>query len=339
MTATIAGLKSLRKIQGSIIESPRGTLTAATFRMIGTLGMKLNQKFYRPDDLETGRLSSFERSHVVSEEAELPFASEANYEQLGYLLGMAIRGGVAGGSPADSLYTYTYAPNLTGASALDTRSIEYGDDVQAFVSTFCFAKDLELSWSLEDVVKVKAALCGQSVATQAFTSAISNPVTLSPIITGTGKLYIDTSWASMVGVAPTAVAATLVDGSFKVVQGQTGIKYADGAIHYTDIAEKKRHVELNLTLAFTSGVAGYFANYKASPQTKMFVGIKFTGPLVGVSSHAELDLFGAYVIDDYDTLDERDGQDIVKLKLVSEYDVTGTAEWQVVLKNGVSAFA
>ena len=43
-----------------------------------------------PDDLETGRLASFERSAVISRDAKLPFESDANYEQLAYFLNMAV---------------------------------------------------------------------------------------------------------------------------------------------------------------------------------------------------------------------------------------------------------
>lgn len=331
-----AGIRALRRIQVSPIESPRGTVTAATFRMIGTLGMKNEQKYYRPNDLETGRLSDFERSYIVGEQAKLPFASEANYEQLGYLLGMTVRGAVTGGAPADSLYTYTYAPNLTASSVLDTRTVEYGDDVQAFVSPFCFGTDLELSGTLDDALKVKTNLVGQNVRTQSFTGSLSNPTTLTPVIFGTGKLYVDTSWA---GIGGTQVTATFVDMSWKLTQGQTPIKYADGNIYFSDIAEKKRHAELSLTLAFTSGAAGYFADYIASPQNKKYIRMKFTGPLVGATSRDELDIDGSYVIDDYPELTERDGQDIVKLKLVSIYDTTGSKEFQVILKNGVSSYA
>ena len=94
-----------------------------------------------------------------------------------------------------------------------------------------------------------------------------------------------------------------------------------------------------MTLAFTSGVAGYFANYIASKQTAMFIRIGFIGGLIGVTATNSLNLDGCYVIDDYPKFDEREGQDIVKLKLVSIYDVTGTSEWKITLGNAIAAFA
>lgn len=332
-----AGTKALRKIELAVEITPGNQVTTSTARLIGTLGMEQTQKLYRPEDLETGRLSSFERSHVVGEQAVLPFGSDANYEQLGYLLGMSIIGGIAGGAPTDGCYTRTYIPNLTSLNAPDTYTIKYGDDVQAFISGFCFSPDLELSGTLDDAVKVKANIVGQNVRTGTFTN-VSAPVTLTPVVVGTGKLYVNDTWAHMISNT-SLVAATLVDFSYKVTAGINPIKYVDGNIYFSGRAEKKRHVELEMTLAFTSGVAGYLTtNFIASPQVAQFIRIEFTGPIVGGgSTHALLDLDGCFIIDGYPTLAERDGQDIVKVKFVSRYDVTSSSEWEVILRNAVSA--
>lgn len=332
MTNPVAGIKALRKIQLAKEVTPGTPVTTSTANLIGKLGMKLEQKFYRPDDLETGKLSSFERSIVVGEMAKLPFESDANYEQLGYLLGMAIKGAITPTGPTDGQYVWTYLPNLTASNAVDTYTIKYGDDIQAFYSPFVFATDLEISGTLDEAVKVKSNLVGQFITPGTFTS-LTNPTTLTPVITNTGKLYIDTTWA---GLGVTNKAATLIDFSYKISNGINAVKYLDGFIYYTDRAEKKRHVELDLTLAFNSVSYAEFAKFIASTQTKSFIRIEFTGPLIGSSHYDVLDLDGSFVIDDYDTLTERDGQDIVKLKLVSIYDSTGTAEWQVILKNALS---
>lgn len=329
-----AGLRALRRIQLAKEVTPGQQVATATARLIGTLGMKNDQKYYRPDDLETGKLSSYERSFIVGEQATLPFASDANYEQLGYLLGMSVIGGIVGGSPTDGQYTRTYIPNLTAANAPDTYTIQYGDDVQAFISGFCYSPDLEISGVLDDAVKVKANIIGQNVRTGTFT-ALSNPTALTPVIMGTCLLYINDTWAHMLANT-SLVPATLVDFTYKITPGIMPVKYADGQIYFSDRAEKKRHVELNVTFAFNSGTAGLFANYIASPQTAKFIRLEFTGPLVGTTHHDTLDLDGCFIIDDYDTLTEREGQDIVKMKMVSQYDITATAEWEVILRNGIA---
>ena len=329
-----AGLKALRRIQLAK-EITHGTaVSTATARLIGTLSMKEDHKYYRPNDLETGKLSDYERSYIISEEMSGAFESDVNFEQLGYLLAMSIKGGVAPTGPTDSAYLWTFKPNLTAANDPNSYTMQYGDDAQAFIAAYCFAKDLEISGTMEEVLKVKANLAGQNMRAGSFTS-LSNPTVLTPVSMAAGKLFVDSSWANL---GNTNVTGTLVDFIYKVSPGIIPIKYADGAIHFTDRAEKKRHVEAEVTFAFTSGVAGYYTDYIAAPQTHKFIRLEFTGPKIGATTgYDKLQLDGSFVIDDFSTLAEREGQDVVKLKLLSEYDSTGTSEWQILLTNALSA--
>jgi len=325
-----AGLKALRKIQLGL-ETVPGTPVAATTRLLGQMKYDLDQKLYRAEDYDTGRLSSFERSIPVAISAKLPFEADANYEQLAYLLGMAIKGGVAGVG-GSSLYTWTYLPNLSSLNAVNTYTIQYGDDIQAFVSAFCFAQGLDLSWALDDVVKVKAALVGQTVATTTFVGGLVFPATLNPVITNTGKLYIDTTWA---GLGGTVKAATLLDGTWKITEGMIPIKYLDGFLWNSDKTEKKRHIELEATMAFNPNLTALWAAYTASPQTAIFVRIKFTGPVTGAGNMA-LQLEGCFTIEKLSPpFEDREGQNISKVKLVSQYDPVSGKEWQVVLTNAI----
>lgn len=328
-----SGLRALRKIQCAREVTHGTAITTSTAQLIGKFTMKQDQKYYRPDDLETGSLSSFEHSHIVSEQMAGVFESDANYEQLGYILAMGVKGGVTPTGPSDSLYTWTFEPNLTAINDVNSYTLKYGDDIQAFISPFCFATDFELSGSLEDAVKVKANIVGQNVRAGTFTS-LSNPAALNPVKMGNCKLYINPSWATM---GNTQVSNTIIDFAYKVTQGITPVKYGDGSLFFTEMAEKKRHVELDVTFAFTSGVAGYFTDYITSPQAAKFIRLAFQGPLVGSTSRADLNLDGAFIIDDYDTFGERDGQDIVKLKLVSKRDATSGKEWSIILKNALAA--
>jgi hypothetical protein len=332
----MSGLKALRKIQLAKEVTPGTQISTATARLIGTATMENDQKFYRPDDLDTGRLASYEHSYIVGEQAKITFNADANYEQLGYLLGMNVIGGITGGSPTDSVYTRTYVPNMTSANAPDTYTIQYGDDTQAFISGFCYATDLEFTANAQDdkaVMMVKANIVGQNVRASTFTAAITPPATVTPVIVGTGALYIDSTWA---GLGGTKISTSLIDLSYKVVPSITPVKYIDGTIYFSDRAEAKRHVEISATFAFNAGVAGYFTNFIASPSALQFVRFKFTGPLIGATAHAELDLDAAMVIDKYATLTDRSGQDTVKLTMLSQYDATSSHDFQAILKNGVA---
>ena len=325
MIAPIAGKRALRKIQFGK-ESTPGVAVPATARIVGTLGMKQENQYYRPADLETARLSEFERSVVTGKQATLPFEADANFEQLPYLLGMAVKGSVtASGSGGQHVRDYT--PNLTSSANLDTYTVEYGDDVAAYRSTYCVATDLEISGQIDEVLMVKATLIGQSVEPSPFTPGLNPPPALNSAIMDMGKLYLDSSYANL---GSTRQEATLVDFSYKVSQGITPMKYGDGSLSFSQIAEKKRHIDLDLTVAYNANAVSLYPVYNA--QTSIFIRLDFDGP-----AGAKLTLDGCYVIDDYGTLEERDGQDIVKLTLVSIYDQTGNFEWGVKLVNSLPA--
>ena len=49
-----AGVRAFRKIQLTKESTPGTQVTPPTAQLIGTLGMQNDQKYYRPDDLETG---------------------------------------------------------------------------------------------------------------------------------------------------------------------------------------------------------------------------------------------------------------------------------------------
>ncbi len=141
MTVPVAGIRALRKIQLGKETTPGGAGTVNT-RLVGKLGMKLDQKYYRPEDLETGRLSSYERSFIVGEQAALPFEADATYEQLPFLLSMSVKGGISGVLSAEGQYVWTFLPNLTAANSPTTFTFEYGDDIRRFQSLYCYSPNL-----------------------------------------------------------------------------------------------------------------------------------------------------------------------------------------------------
>ena len=330
------GIKALRRIQLVKEVTPGTQITTATAKLVMGGEFENTQEFYRPDDLDNGILESYTRSYLTGEQAKIALNGDANYEQLAYLLGMCIIGGIVGGSPTDSVYTRTFLPNLTSANNPDTYTMQYGDDVEAWIAGFCYATDLELTAALGEkaVMKAKANLVGQSFLPSTFTGAISLPTTLTPVIVGSGQLYIDSSWANL---GNTHISNSLVELSYKITPGIQPIKYIDGNIYFSDRAEAKRHVEMSVTFALNSTTAAYFAaNYNTSPQPLQFIRCKFTGPLIGATAHAELDLDCAAVIDKWPALSDRQGQDTVKLNLLSQLDPTSQHAWQVILKNGVA---
>ncbi len=326
---SLAGKSALRKIQLGK-ESNHGVAVQATARLVGKLSPKLTQEYYRPSDLDVGRLSEFDRSVVTGVLADLTYEGDANYEQLAYLLGMAVKGGVTP-TASGGAYTWDYTPNLYSTANLDTYTIEHGDDKHQFQSSFCFAKSLELSGQVDDAVMVSANIVGQDMIAKPFTAGLNPPTSITPAISGMGKLYVDTSKASL---GTTQFTATLVDWSYKLREGYTPMKYTDGGLTFTDVAEKKRGVDLDVTMAFNDNSYGLFQAYRGTTaaQTPIFVRISFSEPIKGWG----LTLEGCFLVAEFDAPDDRDGQSIVSMSLKSIYDPISDWEWGIKLVNGLA---
>ena len=168
-----------------------------------------------------------------------------------------------------------------------------------------------------------------------------------------------------------AIPSTLISFSYIIETGLSPVKYINDDISYSDIVEGKRHVELNITAAFNKNVANWFEDwYKGyvkeirnttdtvtgsttgdplagggaigigSPsirriQESRVLELRFYGKdydhNAGVGKLLSLQINGKLV--EYSSLSEREEQNIVSLKFLSEYDEEGGRDFRVILVN------
>ena len=183
-----AGIRALRKIligkENMNVPPYLRVPVDATAMLVGTANMSLEQGIFMPNEYETGRLASFERSSVIARDARLSFEADATYEQLMYFLEMGVKHTVHSNenyrdaydltrandrnlsrvSYADnSVTTWVYAPNYVRSNIPRTFTMEYGDDVQAYQTAYCGIRQLELSGQVGDIVKISADMFGRDM--------------------------------------------------------------------------------------------------------------------------------------------------------------------------------
>lgn len=327
-----AGIRALRRIQIGKEATP-GAGGAATLFLTGTLGMALNQEIHQPNQWETGRLASFEQSEVIASEVALPFDSDASYEQLAYLLHMGIEVGTI------ATNTIRYSPNYYASNPPQTYVFEYGDDVQSYAANYVFARQLELSGQVGQVVSVRADLVGRQMneatiftgETTAVPPVFSiNPPPRETIKMAHAQFKADPLWTN---VGTTDVPGTLVDFNWRFMNGYTPQRFADRTLFFSEIAEAKRHVELDLTVAFNATTKAWFEDLYRVQEYQVFA-LEFINNVTGTLVPADdksLSLQVGGKITQYATLTEREGQDIVKIKIMSEFDDTGARDMRVIL--------
>lgn len=306
------GLSALRKIQVGKEATP-GTAVAATTQLVGKMTMRPNYAIYRPDDHDTGLFSEYYRSEIVGQQTTGTFESDFNFEQAPILLGMAVKGGVT--AVGD---TYDFTPTLNSAWNPDTYTLYFGDNQQVYQIPMTFATNLTISGSVDEPVMVSADLWGQQMTTGTFGVGVSIPSTLECAKTNLATVYVDSAWADL---GTTELAATVLDFSWQITEGVEAIKYLNGQLYADAMTEKKRHVELDLTLAHNDNYTGTILPAFLA-QDKVFVSISIDG-----SDTKNLTLQGSFVVDNPESLADQNGQDIVKVKLISEFDATSDNEW------------
>ena len=327
-----AGFKAFRRIQIGA-ETTSGTAVAANKYLVGTLGMQLNQDIHMPDQWETGRLASFEQSDVLMRDAALPFDSDASYGDVPYLLEMSVEQGTATAPVADtSPAILTYEPNYTSANNPRTFTVEYGDNVQAYESSYVACRQLEFSGQAGGVLSVKADLFGQDMTESTFTSSI-NPAIREIVKMSDADVYVNSAWAD----TPTAVNNVLVDMNWRFMTGYAPQRYVDGTFTFTEISQAKRHVELDMTVAFNNTTRDWFDDVYR-PQVYRVFRIRFdNGGSTTAQRYLHLEM-GGYITQ-FATLTEREGQNIAKIKAVSAYNITATRDMRVAVAHGAAALS
>ncbi len=322
----MAGLYGLSRIQigREVVE---GIPATCTYRLIGKITGKHNYNFYRPSDQMTGLLSEYTRSECTGKQAELTFESDFNYQQSGVLLAMTLLGGVHYDPVTyqiEGSYRWVFSPDLSDNWAPDTYSFEFGDNEQAYLSCMCFGKTLQISGSVDSAVMISCSMYGKDIEKTVFTSGIENPYPLECAKTDLGKVFIDNSWDNL---GKTLIPATVIDFSINWTEGLEPVKYLNGNLYASAIAEKKRHCEIELTIAHNSV-------YKETiwdafiDQSYLFVRLEFPG-----SGPNDLIIEGCFIVDNPDSLSETNSQSTLKIRLISIYDSMSDHEWCVTLIN------
>lgn len=361
-TFTSAGIRALRRILIGV-EATHGMLVAPTTILIGNLTLRMEQGLYLPDQLETGRMNMYERAEVIARDASLSYESDASYQQLELFLNMAISN-----VPVGTVWTPNYGTSDALVTALrdnfDTYTFYYGDDRLQWVSGFVSCRQLEFNGAVGDVVKLSADLFGQDAAPLANSTAVpaiiadpnytglidaaafltnsgitnrSTQSDLESVKMNTGQLYVAPMAGDEVNFTADNLDATLVDFNYRITTGFSPMRYANGQLYFTDIAQAKRGVEMEMTVAVNSDVASWFANHyrlaSGINQPRREIALQFNGSMPGntVSKQLRLRMFGA--LTEYGELAEREGQDIVRIKYQSILDETEIRDMQIELIN------
>jgi hypothetical protein len=342
------GLRSFRKIQISNVEGTPGTAEAAVEPLYGTLTQVVSDEQWHNPDQDRGVLArNYETPFAVANEVELTLEGEL-YDRLAvYLFNNAIRGNVTPTQPDDSNQPNTYewaleyaqtAANTPDATnGIDTFTLEYGDNVQAYEVEYLFTKELEITGAVGEPVTVSATMGGRQVTETTFTSSLTaQSAAYFPF--NRAKFYVETDAYASIGSTQKTGLLRGFTWTFETMF--TPLYAADGALYFTNLNEDKKFVNLEMTL-YRDGTNSEALKDAYESQDTIYLRIELLGETEmdsGQSNPPYIYLDGAFKITEWPEVEDEDGTAVVTVTAQSFYDATATKDFDVTIGTTMDAY-
>lgn len=274
-------------------ETTKGTLVAATRKLVGDGTFTEEQDFYRPP-YATGRRGNVGGAGVITRKGMmLDVATDLTAEEILWLLETGIKGQVAGVDSAGDV-TWTFEPELTtGVPTIDTATVElvrsdgvtnhyYGEFGYAMCSKF------KIEWAFNEPVKLSYTMFGRARQPGAPTAALAAYTTREVLVAPLLSMYLDTSWA---GLGTTQLTGIARSGSIEITTGFEPDYKTDGRAD-KDFSKHKvgnPMAVVSLVLEEDAVGAARWADYRAN--SLVFMRFKFLGnTIVAAPKTVQVDL-------------------------------------------------
>lgn len=342
--------RALEKAQVSNVENTVGTAEAATEILLYTdLTQVVHDKVFHTPEQDRGLLlGNIETPFQVSQQTEFEMEGPLYDRIANFMFCNGIRGNITPTQP-DAInqplhYLWTYLPGLTTqntpdiANGIDTFTLEYGGNAQAWETEYLFTKEIEISGEANEEVQFTWNMQGRQVTATTFTAALVAPTTHQYFATNKAKWYVDTTYA---GIGTTQKSGVLKAFTWKLETGFTARFTADGNYYYVGINEDRKKLTVELTLWVDDTIVPAEL-VKFNAQTTSYQRIALFGATamdVGQNNppYIYLDYAGKYT--EFPEYDDEDGTRVITVTLEAFYDVTAAKAFGTSVGTRMSAFA
>jgi len=341
------GLRALRFIQISAPEATPGSAQAATEAIRGTLTPPTDDiMILMPENEERNSLARHHAdAYPVGYQANFQYAGDVIPRYLPWFLSMAIRGNVTATQPDSTnepnAYLWVFEPSLTGpntpgeTNGVDTFTIEYGDNIQAYETEYTFATRLEITGAPNEACRLGVNMTGRQRTDTTKTAALTlQSVQRMPFNLANYKR--DANWAALGTTAKTGV----VKGFSYVFDTMLTPRFtAEGSLYFGDVDEDYKAPELRLVLARDTESEALRDAYEA--QDTVYVQIRLNGANeldASQSNPPYLKIDGAYQITGWPSWAEDQGTSTIEVPMRGVYDATGAKMMSLSVLCGLDAF-
>ena len=246
--------EAFKRIQISNAEGTPGTAEAATEAALGIITtQESGEVIHQPNDDRNTLAANMADDEIVGKETKLVWSGDVNSRHILWALLMSLRGNITPTQPDVTneplAYLFTITPALTTANTpdiangIDTFTIEYGDNTQAYETECCFSTRLQISGAPNEVCKFTCDITGRQRTETTFTGALSvQSVQRFPF--NKAAVYIDASG----GTIGTTQKTNLLRAFQWTLETKFKAFYAsDGELYFSSVVEDKKKPVLTLT--------------------------------------------------------------------------------------------
>ncbi|KPJ64880.1 hypothetical protein AMK68_00155 [candidate division KD3-62 bacterium DG_56] len=337
-------VKILTKVQVGQEAVAPGTAADATRCLLAQARYTWQQDVYEFTDQDMGVFARVPRQGVITRHgSEIELTTPMDFQQILLPLLSGVKGAVTPtGGGADK--TWTFTPATATAPAIDTYTVEFeeasGSDVAELEFYYGHTTEIEITATDDGVPELRWVMRGRKTVEGTKTAAIGKP-TLVYAPNARWGVWVDDTWATL----GTAQKTGQVYGFRWTYRGQVHPAfYLDNRsdLDFTQTEQAKPEVEIEMDVVHDPDSASLVQDeetHKAA-QDLRFVQLKLTGAALGGSNYSVSLLGSFYHAGDSMASrgEDRDGNLITRVHLVSAYDPTSTNQASIVVVNNLASF-
>jgi hypothetical protein len=344
-----AGVQPLTLIQVGK-ESTDGTAVAATRRVLtksGTFRHLQTQELF--DGQLSGVLSRSVTTPVITREAsQLEISTDLDFNQVLLPLLSGVAGGVTPSTPGTGeARLWTFAPSQT-APSVDPYTIEMvvddGSTKQEIEAPFGVTTSFEITGGVDALPQITWSMDARKSVQSTYTSGIALPA-VAFAANLRWQMSLDTTWANVGNTTISGQVYGFTLGQSAFVMPQYYLQNRD-ALDFAGVEPQTRTTDLVIQATFDTGGSNLYETELAAKAlgSKRFIELKLQGDAFAspdASLNHEIKVRGSFVHADDSMQDlgaDRDGNSVVSLHLVSQYDPTGAVDIAYLVQNALSSF-
>jgi len=333
-------------------ESTAGTAVAATRRVLTKSATYRHQQVQEMFEGQlSGVLSRAVTAPVITREhTQIEVATDLDFEQILFPLLSGVKGGVTPSSPGSGeARLWTFAPSQT-APSVDSYTVEYvaddGSTKQELEADYAITSSFEITGGVEALPQISYSMDARKTSQSTYTSGISLPSMANEFSANLRWMVrMDDTWANIGNTNIGNQIYGFTVGQSAVVMPQYYLD-ARSDLDFSKVEPQTRTTDLAIECTLDTGASNFYETElakKASGNLRfcelMLQGASFSSPDNALERYIKIR--GCFVHAD-DSLEElggdRDGNSVVALHLLSQYDPTGGIDINYLVSSNVASF-